>query len=538
MADQTFIPGNGRIAADLFDFLKHVEGTAFKHTASQITTSPGVGGATDVQGSLDNVNTFIASLADQGKAFIAIPDGYNSYINPAPNFYFSNTIPALNTFLTPLFAAITAGGAMPTGYSRLKNGGILYLPAGTYYITDTVIVPPGIILLGEGYLTKIINATALDLSVSPPIVNGLATPKPVFAIGTDTSRSVNDDVIDSDDVNGSFMFGKSTKFMNFIIGDNFIEPTSLGDLNYKLPQNTSGNTPLILQNQGSNFELLNMYLVGRASTTGTAVDSATQFAIRLDTTQVPGSYLKVDNCFIDGFSIPIAFNASAGSADYLEVGNSKIKAYGYLGADATTPDNNCVFFTNDSNIRIINNSLFGNHSALLTILFINDVISGSVPVQGLSKVLVTANTFMVDRTNSTALITKPINYNSGIVSTALTKINPVAFGNAEGVGFEINTSLYVNTNSITSDYTVDSTVLDIVIFADTTTAPLTITLPTHRAGRKIIIKDVAGNASINHITLARNGGAGNIDDYAGDRTIANNWASLTLISNGTIWAIV
>src|SRR4051812_47787329 len=131
MVNGPFTPGNGRIAADLFDFRKHVSGTDFNHDAASITTSPGVGGAANVQTSINNINTFIASLAGLGTAFISIPDGYDCYTFPAANFYFSNSVPSLDTFLTPLFAAIVANSTMPEGYERLTDGGILYIPAGT-----------------------------------------------------------------------------------------------------------------------------------------------------------------------------------------------------------------------------------------------------------------------------------------------------------------------------------------------------------------------------------------------------------------------
>jgi hypothetical protein len=460
MTNGPFTPSNGRgrIAADLYDFRHHVEGTAFKHAASQITTAPGVGGATDAQASFNNINTFIASLADKGTAFIAVPDGYNCYSNPAPNFYFSNTIPPLNNFLTPLFAAIVAGGAMPAGYSRLTKGGILYIPAGTYYITNSVTVPPGITLLGEGYATKIINATSLDLTVTPPLVNGSGTPKPVFIIKNDANRSSNDDAIDSDNTHGSFMFSRVTKFINFIIADNFVEPTSLGDLNYKLPQNTTGDTPLVMQLQGSNFEAHNMYMVGKATTTGTAVDAATRFCFKLDTVTItPGSHFRMKDCFVDGFSQPISFNSSSGVSDYLLIHNNKVRSHGYLNADGSGAENNCVIHMNDNNAIITDNYFYCNHNLLNRVCYVKNV-RGSVPTAGnLSSIVATGNEVVVGR-GTLAISADIIIVDGAIANTFNQYCYILSYGNNTESGFSVITTadatvgLYVdkNTASISS----------------------------------------------------------------------------------------
>lgn len=53
-----------------------------------------------------------------------------------------------------------------------------------------------------------------------------------------------------------------------------------------------------------------MYLLGRAVFSfGTTVSEATRFAIQLDTSTpiTTGTVLKLDHCFLDGFSQPIEF---------------------------------------------------------------------------------------------------------------------------------------------------------------------------------------------------------------------------------------
>lgn len=556
MVNGPFTVGNGRIAADLFDFRKHVSGTDFLHTADSITTSPGVGGATNVQTSINNINTFIASLADLGTSFVAIPDGYDCYTDPAPNFYFSNTVPPLNDFLIPLFAAIMAGGTMPAGYERLKDGGILYIPAGTYYIDETVEVPPSIILFGEGYNTKIINATSINIALSPPQIDAGATQVPVFIIKADLNRSVNDTAIDAEN---TFMFSKATKFINLTIGDNFIEPTLLGDIYYRLPQNTIGDCPLIMQEQGSYFEMQDVKMLGRALTTTEEVstDGATRFAVKLDTVSgsSSGTILKIINCFIDGFNQPISFASRGGTNDYLDINNCKIRSHGYLDNDGSSAESNCVIFMNDNNANITSNYFYGNHALCKTVVFI-DSQTDSVQLQSKSKIIVASNHLAIHKPDNSEITPTIIGVNSGLVTLIYNTANLIAYGNVFDSSFKVEgpngtylsstkdlTTLHVGVKHraatvTTSTYTIDGTSPDYLIFADTTNTVITITLPAHDTGRTIIIKDIGFNASTNNITLTRSGGTGTIEDYSGDRIIATNGASWTLVSNGSNWYIV
>jgi hypothetical protein len=430
MANGPFTPGNGRIAADLFDFHKHVDGTDFKHHAANIIAAPGVGNATNVQTSIDNINAFIASLSGAGKAFVAIPDGYNCYTNPAPNFYFNNAIPSLSDFLIPLFAAIVAGSGIPAGYQRLAKGGVLYIPAGTYYIKTSVSIPPGITILGEGFGTKIINATALNLTLSPPQVNVSATPQPVFKILQDTDRFSVDYKVDSERV---FMFSRATKLLNFVIADNFIEPTLLGDVYYGLPQNTTGNSPLILQYQGSSLELFNVYMLGRALATTGVVSSATRFAIALDTASpVTGTYLKISDSFIDGFSQPIKFNSSSGILDYLDISGSKIRSHGYLDSDGTTAEKNTIIHMNDGNANIINNEFYANHNLISQIVYIKNVVAGTLDERAYSKITISNNNYACDKSGTYSAFDVPFTpytVDTGIIASILSKTVIVGYGN-------------------------------------------------------------------------------------------------------------
>jgi hypothetical protein len=178
-------PGVGRLVTDRYDFENHVEGNAFRHNALAIdmaNPSAAPGGATTVEGALDFVQTFIEAQAGVGEGFITVGDGYDTWHAADGNVNFDPTIPSLDTLLNSIFSQIIAYQSSYTPVSssleRIKDGGIVVIKSGTYIIANPVSVPPGITILGEGYGTKIVNATSLNLSVTPPV---LQTPYAVTA---------------------------------------------------------------------------------------------------------------------------------------------------------------------------------------------------------------------------------------------------------------------------------------------------------------------------------------------------------------------
>ncbi len=558
MTTSNFRQGQGRLVVDRYDFQKHIEGTDFRHKAIGIDLEApltALSNADDVQTAFDNLNDYIEAQSGIGQGFITIGDGYNTWHAANGSVNYDADIPALNVVLQPIFDAIIAGSGLAAGYTRIKYGGIVVIKAGTYIVTDTIDVPPGITIMGEGWGTKIVNATRLDLTVTPPEVDLIATPKPVFRIKADLDRAVTDTIIGSD----TFAFNRQTRICNLMISDNFPEPTQTGDNKYLLAQNRTGNTPLISQEAGSYLSLNNVGAFGRvAYSVDRDVSWCTTFAVQLDTSTAvsTGTILNINNCFMDGFSQPIQFLSIGASNDYLQVTDSKIKSHGWLAADGTTSENNCIIAMNDNNANITDNDFYGNHTLLQTVVYIDSTIPAPA-LQAVSKIVVASNNFTIDKSSAATLTPSMLDLNSGITSPA-TKFTCLIYGNTfqEVFGFKIEnavSSLFeVNANRVllpisvvhriytisTSTYTVDSNAPDYLLLADTTSTAITITLPAHEAGRKIIIKDVGFNASTNNITLARSGGTGNIDDYAGNRIIANNGASWTLISNGTNWYIV
>lgn len=100
----------------------------------------------------------------------------------------------------------------------------------------------------------------------------------------------------------------------------------------------------------------------------------------------------------------------------------------------------------------------------------------------------------------------------------------------------IGGALSTQTHTVSTTYTVDATQKDNVIFADTSGAAFTITLPSPTAGRNLTFKDSTGSFGTNNLTL--NAGAAKIDGVAGTSVYSVNFMSIELISNGTDWFVL
>lgn len=109
-----------------------------------------------------------------------------------------------------------------------------------------------------------------------------------------------------------------------------------------------------------------------------------------------------------------------------------------------------------------------------------------------------------------------------------------------GAATAINTltgSSTVTTRTVTTSFTVDSVTTDYMIFCRTLSAAITVTLPAPTNGRRLIIKDIEGNALSNNITLAPHS-TDKIEGLNVSKVLANSWGSWTLVSNGTDWFLV
>ncbi len=110
--------------------------------------------------------------------------------------------------------------------------------------------------------------------------------------------------------------------------------------------------------------------------------------------------------------------------------------------------------------------------------------------------------------------------------------------NADGTNvFDVVGATGIHSVTKTTNYTIDSGATpDTIVYANFSAAH-TITLPTPRADRWIVVKDISGTAGTNAITIARHASE-TIDGFAGNYPLGTNYGHVTLHSDGTNWWIV
>jgi hypothetical protein len=517
--DTTFTSGIGRLAVDRYDFKDHVDGYSDKHNADAITVTPGItldgSSRTDVYTALTAISSQLADLALSGKGFLLVGDGYDTYLDSisTPDTPYDSSVPALNTYLND----VLNNSANPLHF-RIRDGGVVMIKAGTYKFTGSVNVPAGIMLLGECFGTK--------------IVNQMASPAPLFIMKADTAR-IPDNGVDSTE---NFIFCRESSLVNLTIADNFLLPKFLGDLSYKTPINNDSVNPLVSLEEGASLSCEGVNFVGKTTYTLGQVSDLTSFAIKTDSS-VPsstGTRLRVLNCSMDGFAIPIQFVASGGAKDNFAMSNSMVRGYGFLNDDFVASSNNTIIKLSACNANVSNNYLFGYDSTVGSAAYIT--LPGAPPVmQSIAKVTFMGNNVAIDRTNASEITTFQLLRFSGSINANLAVIT--MGNNFNGIA-ETDAGVKSKLRTVTSNYTVDSASKDYILLVDTSSAPVTVTLPSHSDSRTLIIKDAGGNSAVNNITLVRNGSSGDIDGYTGDRILATNLASWTLVSDGSDWYIV
>jgi len=622
-ANFPFIPGQGgRLATDRYDFQSHIDGAGFRHTADQtdiVNPSLVYGGATNVEQALEDINTLATSITAAGAGFIVVPDGYDCWHAANGTINLDPTVPTLDTFLNPLFAQITAGTPLPAAYARLQHGGVVLIKAGTYMVLNTINVPPGITLLGEGFGTKIVNvsqlsiprsagvaptplapftislatnASPIHITVSAPtnlttgqtvIITGVAgntaanntatnpfwtitvinpthftlnsstgnapytgggsvyCTRPLFNILSDTNRTTGgyaDDIAVSNSSH-PFMFARQSNIMNMVVADNFVEPTVLGDVEYMIPQNFTNTTftapALITQQQGSNLALENVMGGGRVNFSAPrVVSSATSSFVNTSSPSLPsgaifGTRLKVNNCIVDGFSIPFVFAGLGGSFDFFTLTNSSVQTYGYFNGDSSVNfDDNCMINTSDCNMVVSNNHLAGNSTQISSIITLSQLSSGGAPpFQGRSKWVFGSNNVVIERPN-----TGP---NGSFMFFTVDPSLLATFNqyiNVAGGPISVNHSMSPFTvDTISSQPPYDTA----LVLVDTTAGGVSVILPaTAFDGFKVIVKDIGGLASTNPITIIVGGGQ-SIDGTASNLTYRTKYGALRLVSFSENW---
>ena len=384
----TYTKTVGRLATDRYSFQDHLTGASFRHTASQIDLSPALNidgyNATNVQSAISHVSSYIALASTYGQGFITIGDGYNCCL---PDGTYNSLIPNLNIALNDLLN----NTSNPLN-SRISGGGIVLIKAGTYKFDAPVNVPAGIKIIGEGFGTKLINNTNNNS---------------IFIIKRDANRANLDGILSSDS-SDFFMFARETVIYNLVISDNFIMPKFLGDTSYKIPNNTSTTSCLVSVESDASLTCEKVYFIGRALFSGT-VTSCSSFAVDVDNTtpSVNGTYLTIENCFIDGFSIATRFITSSFDAeksykDYFIFRNNKTRILGYLSATSGDPSNNTAIIMNACNADISNNYFYGHNYGFASNILYFFLIPSTLVGNKLPLVKVSNNTGVFNKNNITS----------------------------------------------------------------------------------------------------------------------------------------
>jgi hypothetical protein len=376
-------------------------------------------------------------------------------------------------------------------------------------------VPPGITILGEGFGTKIVNGTGLNLTQQSPSLSG--TPSPVFKILPDPNRTADDAAVDTN----LFIFMRETRLCNLVLCDNFVEPAMLGDTNYRLAQNTAATTPIIQQENGSNLFLDQVYAAGRTA------GGYTSSLVLLDTTTPApsGTILKIDNCFIDGFSVPIQWLSTGNTstpvnADFLSITNSKIRGYGHLNGDSSDGYANSIVVMNDNNANIAGNYIYGDANNITSFVYMLNHLSSAPQFGARSKVIVQSNNIEINRSSNSlnssfSVLAASANFN-GVFPNYCSAV-------ASNNNFQDTFDIAVDTDPVVALTSTSNTVPSTLSIGFSTIASNMITLEPTGASASVEIKPTptSGSASVT-IQPQNNGSNTGSITIQGDHSVTIN----------------
>lgn len=324
----------GFLSTNKQDFNSHVQGGAFRHTADMIDMNPSLPtfNETTVQSTLEKLQTAISS---DGSGFISIGNADSNADGYADGY----AIGDYNVNSTTTFAQAFEQAVQNT---RIANGGIILVLAGTYYIDSTITVPPKISVIGEIGGTYLVGHTSDD-----PLF--LVQPAPIIMIEGDTAQ------------HGSP--AARTSFENISLFDN------LDGYGATLITNS-----LIKIQQGANISFRNVGFFGKVND-GAALDRIkTLSAISTLGGITQGTHVSFDFCYFDGLKTPIIFDTKYGDKDFLSVTNSKIR---FLGGERAlyVPLTDCAVRASVANIHVSNNYIHSNTVHADTLLTLDTATS-------------------------------------------------------------------------------------------------------------------------------------------------------------------
>lgn len=352
----------GFLATHKHDFNVHQTGVDYRHGAPDINMEPiiaGLGGGT-VQEAMELLTILAQS---QGTGFISVGkiDGYDGYDGYAMGNY-NVGAPATPTFADALEAAFAD--------TRLQNGGVVLLLAGTYQLRRQVTVTPGITIMGE-LGGSIISGEIQEQSMFI-IPQGVLNLRIGGDSGAGTLKLEAGDPLDC------------VKFLDLILVDNLDGYIKSGGQ----PISAMTTVPMVSCEKSSFFIAENCRFVGRLDN-GAIVG-------RTKTLQAVGGYtagggtattLELRKCYIDAVKVGFAFVPGNGDIDRLVLDKCRIRAFGDESL-AVLADNAIGQFSM-CNATITNNHLIGSLDAGGTIH------SGFVVTAagtGNPKIVITGNT--------------------------------------------------------------------------------------------------------------------------------------------------
>lgn len=320
---------SGVLAVRKDDFNTHVAGGDFKHTADSVIVTPTITGVagSDVQTVLENLKSLIL-VSGVGFISIGITDGYatDGYVEGNYN---------VGTAETPTLAsAFAAAIANP----RLTNGGIIFMLAGTYHLSSTISVPPGISIMGE---------------IGGTLIIGEMPETPMFEI--DYNRQVYRVGGDSGSGPINMTTGSSVeevRFFNLMLADNIQGSVLFGEP-------TMTTVPMVRCKNGSNVVFEHVSFIGRIHSGTVTGRLKTKAAIGYTSGGGLGSILTMDDCFFDAMRVGIEFTPGSNESDFLTVSNCKARIYGTEDSSDKSPNKNCFINMSMCHANIVDNYHIG-----------------------------------------------------------------------------------------------------------------------------------------------------------------------------------
>lgn len=381
---------NGRLAVDRYQYDNHIKGVDQKHSDDQITLSSVL---TDLNA--DNVHEALVGINNKllnFDYFVTVGEGYDVYASGV----FDDSVPNLNTALYDLFY-----NTNNANYNRLRNGGVVVIKSGTYKISQTVDIPPGITIMGEGFGSKLINT---------------GTDNVMFRVKADIDRYEDRAVVSADTTYDPFLTSKSVRFYNFVISDNYVKPKFTGDTSYRSANNK--NKPLVYIENGAGLICEGVVFFGRSASGDTA--NTTLSAIETDPLSSSGysTSLSITNCEFDGFNKIISYLPSNGNEDYLVFKNNKTRSF------CTTSGNGTPFELYPCNATVTGNYFWLATDVSAVIKIVGAAGAAPSNLQDKSRINIANNTLAIKKgfnVSSTVTvfdpgISNPFNWMNYVVS--------------------------------------------------------------------------------------------------------------------------